>query len=129
MPIVAGTGASSTRESIQLCKDAADAGADYVMVIPPGYYAGPLMSNPKAIKKFFVDISNASPVPVYVYAQSRWDFIDNDTPKHSIQLPGRVRRDRHGQRLDRRHRQSLAKHLWNKANVSDLSRTKSLVYF
>ncbi|KAJ5579944.1 uncharacterized protein N7459_005929 [Penicillium hispanicum] len=65
VPIVAGTGASSTRESIQLCKDAADAGADYVMVIPPGYYAGALLSNSKSIVKFFVDIAEASPLPVY----------------------------------------------------------------
>ena len=54
MPIIAGTGAASTRESIQLCKDAADAGADYVMVIPPGYYSGALVSNSKAIEKFCV---------------------------------------------------------------------------
>ena len=64
VPIVAGTGAASTRESIELCKDAADAGADYVMVIPPGYYSGPLISNSKAIEKFFTDIAQASPIPV-----------------------------------------------------------------
>ncbi|KAJ5272918.1 hypothetical protein N7478_008043 [Penicillium angulare] len=67
VPIVAGTGAASTRESIELCKDAADAGADYVMVIPPGYYSGALISNTKATEKFFTDIAQASPVPVIVY--------------------------------------------------------------
>jgi L-threo-3-deoxy-hexylosonate aldolase len=66
VPIVAGTGAASTRETIQLCKDAAEAGADYVMVIPPGYYAGALLADHSAIKKFFVDIATTSPVPVFV---------------------------------------------------------------
>jgi len=66
VPIVAGTGAASTRESIKLCKDAATAGADYVMVIPPGYYTGALLADDSAIKKFFVDIATTSPVPVFV---------------------------------------------------------------
>ncbi|KAJ5546798.1 hypothetical protein N7494_004383 [Penicillium frequentans] len=70
IPIVAGAGGASTRESIQLCKDAAEAGADYVMVIPPGYYAGALLADTTAIKKFFVDIAEASPLPVSVLPRS-----------------------------------------------------------
>lgn len=66
MPIVAGVGAPSTRESIELAKEAADAGADFVMVIPPGYYAGALLSEPTSIKRFFLEIAEASPVPVSV---------------------------------------------------------------
>lgn len=64
MPIVAGVGAQSTRESIKLAQDASDAGADFVMVIPPGYYAGTLLADMKAVKNFFVDIAEASPLPV-----------------------------------------------------------------
>ncbi|KAL4875884.1 hypothetical protein BJY04DRAFT_223628 [Aspergillus karnatakaensis] len=67
VPVVAGAGAPSTRESIDLCREAAAAGADYVMVIPPGYYAGALQSDSTAIRNFFVDIAKASPVPVIVY--------------------------------------------------------------
>ncbi|KAJ5724996.1 uncharacterized protein N7483_006353 [Penicillium malachiteum] len=67
IPIVAGTGASSTRESIKLCIDASKAGADYVMVIPPGYYAGTMLSNIGSVKRFFMDIAQASPVPVIIY--------------------------------------------------------------
>lgn len=68
MPIVAGAGAPSTRESIALAKQAADAGADYVMVIPPGYYAGALQSGGgEGLRRFFVDIAEASPLPLIVY--------------------------------------------------------------
>jgi 4-hydroxy-2-oxoglutarate aldolase len=64
MPVVAGVGAASTRESIDLSREAAAAGADFVMVIPPGYYAGALLSDPSSIKQFFIDIAEESPVPV-----------------------------------------------------------------
>ena len=67
VPVVAGVGAPSTRETIQLARDAKEAGADYVMVIPPGYYGGVLAKDRVALKKFFVDISNASPLPVIIY--------------------------------------------------------------
>jgi 4-hydroxy-2-oxoglutarate aldolase len=68
VPIIAGVGAPSTRETIQLSREAAEAGADFVMVIPPGYYAAPLSANGgEALKKFFVDVAKASPCPVIVY--------------------------------------------------------------
>ena len=64
MPVVAGVGGPSTRETIKLSRDAAAAGADFVMVIPPGYYAGALQSDPTSLKGFFVRVADASPVPV-----------------------------------------------------------------
>lgn len=64
VPIIAGIGATSTRESIQLAKDAAAAGADFAIAIPPGYYAGALMADTAAVKNYFVDIAEASPIPV-----------------------------------------------------------------
>jgi 4-hydroxy-2-oxoglutarate aldolase len=68
VPIVAGAGAPSTRETVRLAREAGDAGADYVMVIPPGYYAGALQSNGgEALRRFFVDVAAASPLPVVVY--------------------------------------------------------------
>lgn len=37
------------------------------MIIPPGYYAGALKAdNLVAVKKYIVDVSEASPVPLYV---------------------------------------------------------------
>ncbi|KFY81581.1 hypothetical protein V500_11287 [Pseudogymnoascus sp. VKM F-4518 (FW-2643)] len=66
-PIVAGVGANSTRETTQLAHDAAAAGADFVLVVLPGYYAGVLKSNPTAMRKFFVDVAAASLVPVIIY--------------------------------------------------------------
>ena len=67
VPIIAGAGAPSTRESIVLAKEAATAGADFVMVIPPGYYASTLNANRQALTQFFIDIAAASPVPIIMY--------------------------------------------------------------
>jgi len=65
-PIVAGVGATSTRETISLAKDAAAAGAEFVLVIAPSYYASALKANPIAIKTFFIDVALKSPLPMYV---------------------------------------------------------------
>ncbi|KAH9946123.1 dihydrodipicolinate synthetase [Epithele typhae] len=67
VPIIAGSGAGSTRETIQLSKEAADAGADYVIVICSGYFAGALVSNRKALKAFWSEVSAKSPIPVIIY--------------------------------------------------------------
>lgn len=65
MPIIAGTGAGSTRETIELSKQAAGAGADYAIVIASGYFASSL--DTKALKAFWTDVSSQSPIPVLIY--------------------------------------------------------------
>ena len=67
VPVIAGTGAGSTRETLLLCREAADAGADYVIVIMSGYFAGALANDRKALKAFFVEVSGKSPLPVIIY--------------------------------------------------------------
>lgn len=82
IPLIVGTSAGSTRETIDFTKDAAKLGADFAMVITPGacfllrahlrfvlsnscsagYFAG-LMSR-DAIKQFYLDVAEASPIPV-----------------------------------------------------------------
>ena len=53
LPIIAGTGVGSTRETVARAKEAADAGADYAIVVPSGYFAAALGSDRKALKGFF----------------------------------------------------------------------------
>ena len=65
IPIVAGTGTGSTRETIELCHEAAAAGADFVIVITSGYFSGALTR--EALKAYFVEVSEKSPLPVIVY--------------------------------------------------------------
>ncbi|KAK7520304.1 dihydrodipicolinate synthetase [Phyllosticta citriasiana] len=53
VPVMVGCGAQSTRETIQLCRDAYDAGGDYALVLPPAYYQG--LFNQDSIKSFFIN--------------------------------------------------------------------------
>jgi len=64
-PVVAGCGAQSVRETVELCREAAEAGATHALVLPPGYYAG--MLGREHIRAFFVDVARRSPLPVLVY--------------------------------------------------------------
>lgn len=58
-------GGNSTRSTIELSKLAADAGADIAIVIPPGYFAGAMSK--EALKQFFADVAEGSPIPVMIY--------------------------------------------------------------
>lgn len=59
------SGAGSTRETVALCKTAADAGADVAIVIAPGYFQ--FAMNRASLKTFFIDVAKASPIPVMMY--------------------------------------------------------------
>lgn len=65
VPVIAGTGTGSTRETIELCHEAAAAGADFVIVIASGYFAGALTRD--ALRAYFVEVAEKSPLPVIVY--------------------------------------------------------------
>ena len=67
VPIIVGTGGGSTRETVILCEEAAAAGADAVIVITPGYFAGVLANDRRALKAFFVEVAEKSALPVLIY--------------------------------------------------------------
>lgn len=67
VPIIAGTGVGSTRETIEVTKEAAEAGADYAIVIASGYFAGVLANNKQALKDFWAEVAEKSPIPVMIY--------------------------------------------------------------
>lgn len=65
LPIIVGCGAQSTRETIELCNDAYQAGGDYALVLPPSYYAG--LHAKDTVMSFFRDVASASPIPILIY--------------------------------------------------------------
>ncbi|KAJ5626134.1 hypothetical protein N7510_002443 [Penicillium lagena] len=80
MPVISGCGAASTRETVQLCQDAAASGADAVLVLPPSYYKA--LVNIEAMYAHFRTVADASPVPVLIYnfpgASSGLDLSSDD---------------------------------------------------
>lgn len=67
VPLLVGTGGGSALHTIALCKSAHEAGADYAIVITPGYFAFAMGKNKAAIKAFFEDVLDQSPIPVMIY--------------------------------------------------------------
>lgn len=91
MPVLVGCGAQSTRETIELCRDAAIAGGDYALVLPPAYYQSSFTSSTTV--EFFQTVATASPIPVVVYnypgAVAGID-LDSDTIVQLAQHPNIV---------------------------------------
>lgn len=65
LPLIVGCGAQSTRETIQLCREAAESGGSHTIVLPPSYYGGLLTTD--LIVEHFRSVADASPVPVLIY--------------------------------------------------------------
>jgi 4-hydroxy-2-oxoglutarate aldolase len=82
-PVIAGTGAESTSETIRLNRKAAEAGADAVLVVTPNYYKGE-MTDP-VLARFYTDVADASPLPVILYNMPRNAGI-NISAKLAVEL-------------------------------------------
>ncbi|KAH8125340.1 4-hydroxy-2-oxoglutarate aldolase [Trichoderma asperellum] len=65
MPLIVGCGSQSTRETIQLCREAAESGGTHALVLPPAYY-GSLLST-DLIMNHFRAVADASPIPLLIY--------------------------------------------------------------
>ena len=62
--MMVGAGHETTRTTIKYCKQAAAHGADCVLVVTPVYYT---RGKEDAQRRFFLDVAEASPIPVLVY--------------------------------------------------------------
>ncbi|KAH7033185.1 dihydrodipicolinate synthase [Microdochium trichocladiopsis] len=65
VPIMVGATEGSVRGTIELCKLSAEAGGDYVLLLPPSYYR-PHMDE-AAIEGYFTAVADASPLPIILY--------------------------------------------------------------
>jgi len=63
--LVVGTGAESTRLAVRRCAEAAERGADAVLVVAPHYYGSAM--TPAALVTHFRRVADESPVPVVLY--------------------------------------------------------------
>ncbi|RPA81987.1 putative 2-keto-3-deoxy-L-galactonate aldolase [Ascobolus immersus RN42] len=63
--VMVGVSENSARGTIVLCKDAAEAGADSALLLPPSFYRNAM--NEAAIEKFFITVADNSPIPIVIY--------------------------------------------------------------
>jgi 4-hydroxy-2-oxoglutarate aldolase len=64
-PLMAGVGAHSTKQTLELAQDAAAAGANYLLVLPPAYFGK--ATNMNVVKRFFSEVAAKAPLPVVIY--------------------------------------------------------------
>ncbi|KAJ4217916.1 hypothetical protein NW759_008510 [Fusarium solani] len=64
-PIMAGVGGHSTKQVLEFISDAADTGANYVLLLPPAYFGK--QTTPEVINNFFDDVAKESQLPIVIY--------------------------------------------------------------
>lgn len=66
VPIIAGASENSIRGTVELARECAEAGAEYVLIVPPSYYRY-AVGNDQSIYDFFTGVADQSPLPVILY--------------------------------------------------------------
>jgi dihydrodipicolinate synthase/N-acetylneuraminate lyase len=56
LPLIVGTGVSSTWETIELTKEGAEAGGNFAMVLPPGYFKSSMTNT--TLEAFFTEVGH-----------------------------------------------------------------------
>jgi 4-hydroxy-2-oxoglutarate aldolase len=74
--LIAGTGADSTREAIELTKRAAQIGADAALIVTPHYYRGQM--NAAAWTHHYRALADASPIPILIYNVPAYTTVEID---------------------------------------------------
>lgn len=72
--MLAGTGCESTRETIELTLAVARVGVCGALVLHPSYYKGSM--DERALGRFYRDVADASPLPVYLYNVPQYSGIN-----------------------------------------------------
>ena len=76
--VMAGTGAESTRRTIEQTRHAAAAGVDFALVITPHYYK--TRYDRAAMVRHYQTVAEASPIPILIYVMAAYTGLDLPTP-------------------------------------------------
>jgi len=84
VPVIAGTGASSTMEAIELSRHAKDVGADAALVVTPYY----LLPADKGIYQHFYEVAKAVDLPIILYniPQCTGGFLSREVVEDLAQI-------------------------------------------
>ncbi len=74
--LIAGTGCESTRETIALTRQAAEAEADAALVVTPHYYTARMTAD--SLVRHYHAVAEASPIPILVYNVPKFTGVNMD---------------------------------------------------
>ena len=72
--LIAGTGVETTKETIELTKEAADIGAGAALVLPPYFYK-PKMTH-EVLRAHFIELADNSPIDILLYNVPQFSGVD-----------------------------------------------------
>ncbi|HEY72578.1 MAG TPA: dihydrodipicolinate synthase family protein [Thermoflexia bacterium] len=75
--MIAGAGCESTRQTIALTRQAAQAGADAALLVTPHYYDAKM--TPGALAHHYEAVADGAPIPVLLYTVPKFTHVDIDT--------------------------------------------------
>lgn len=64
--VIAGVGVESTGHTIELARDAAEAGADAALVVNPSYYRSSMTEG--VLRRHYLAVADSSPIPLVLYS-------------------------------------------------------------
>ncbi len=76
--LIAGTGCESTRSTVRLTREAAQAGADAALVINPHYYKNRM--DRASLIRHYSTVADQSPIPIILYNMPASTGLDLDAP-------------------------------------------------
>ncbi|KAF9691065.1 hypothetical protein EKO04_011105 [Ascochyta lentis] len=65
VPVIVGASEHGIKLTIELAKEAAEAGGEYILTVPPSYYRYAI--DEEAIEEYFTKVADASPLPIIIY--------------------------------------------------------------
>jgi L-threo-3-deoxy-hexylosonate aldolase len=65
LKVIAGTSAQSARTTVLYTQQAKQAGAEFVLVLPPSFYRGSI--DDESLINFYTEVADKSPLPVVIY--------------------------------------------------------------
>lgn len=71
-PLAAGISGQSTNETLRLVDDAAEAGADFGLLLPPSYWPKAVTND--AIVEFYLEVADHSRIPIIAYNVSPSEY-------------------------------------------------------
>lgn len=75
--IIAGTGLESIKDTIKLTNSAAEAGANYSLILTPSFYKGKM--NHDAFVEYFYKVADEVKIPVLIYNVPKFTGVDIET--------------------------------------------------
>ena len=65
VPVICGAAEQSVRGTLELCREGAEAGAGYVLLVPPSYYRA--ATDESRLEEYYMAVADESLVPVLLY--------------------------------------------------------------